>query len=558
MPENAPAAAAGRTLEELAVTDLVYQALESTANLTQSVCQAVCAAVPAPASLLLVGPNVHLVATLHSLGYEIEVWRLADQLYEAKLPVPVTGTFTGDDLAGLVGREFDAIVLTLALERQTAPVATLEALLGHIRPGGPIVMAVEHAGRLETRVAALRGQRSPLGPAESGENSHGSRLVSWNWSAAPVRWTLSGTQWRELLGRVGLDVTHAAFVLGRNAALPAMPMGVIPYVGSQVKHAVKRCVPSVRDFIVLTAQPRPVPLVAPEPAWAGAPLDQLPSEDWPKIAVVVQELNREGSPQPLRTALATQTYPRDRLTLLPPIAAGTAELLAGTDADLFAFLPVIARPAPYWAEGAVTAMVFGAHVVVGALAPSDPSAPSLTPGVRRTTNNGQYAWGNVLCRRSVLESLALGSPSIGGNLGEAVVAAAQRTGVPVVFSAETLVHLDAGVTTAALRQRWERLTGREPSVNNGPADRPAARPAFWLALTGTVLAATRRRWEFGLLAAPWLVAHCTAAAAPQGVASVTSPRFWRRLLLMIAGNSLDTILFIATIGGKRRMGDDHR
>lgn len=507
-------------LEGLRVTDLVYEDFWHTSPLTECIAAAVDQAVQPGASLLVIGPNAHLIATLRRLGNEVETWKFGNQVYETDVISPITHTVVPHQPLPRPERQYDAIVVCLTLERLTAsPTESLRTLASGLKPGGSLILAAEQAGRLGRRIEGLRARRSQPWIRES--ISDAPSQVSWNWPSQPAYWLLNEGDWRETLAVAGLDTIGVSYTTGQRPVLRAVPLGMLSYVNAHAKHLIKRALPRWRDYVVIVTRAAQPAADRDEPVWVGGPLERLPLDRWPVVSVVVEDANLSRV-EALLGAFARQTYPQDKLEVLligeqtDPDTACQSDfavrwivptriqsiIVGETRGDIIAHLSGRYIPSPLWAEGAVAAMAYGADVVVGAV----------RAGQKLIQHDSEHnAYGNVLYRRNILLS-AHEAMADSPEFDTVAVATLRQKGARVVFCREALVDLGMPLDHTKLKGRSRAKSDAADPVVTGRIPRGWAglltsgqSLAFLLLVAGGVSSGITRQKRFGALMVPWLL-----------------------------------------------------
>ena len=244
-------------LNRMAITEMAYHDFDHSRPLVNDLIGALTGLVVPGARLLLIGGNSLLAQVLVTAGYQLDIWRIGQNVLADELSEQIVGRLEPEALASgqlpFAGKHFDGILLPMVLEHVPAsPRAVFAHLLPHLRPGATCVVAAHNLGSMSRRVRALRGQRY-LPAWRSMHDVH----FSLNWPDLPAyRWYLM----HELIEdaqTVGMQLAHRRYSMGHNAYHQTDFFGIRGYLALRGKHWIRLAVPRLREYSVLafTVQP---------------------------------------------------------------------------------------------------------------------------------------------------------------------------------------------------------------------------------------------------------------------------------------------------------------
>lgn len=275
MPQVDPHHLVGVVLNSLEVTGSAYHELAYTRPLVEDLVGYLARFVPPGGRVLLVGGTSLLACSVLAAGYDLELWRLGNQLLAGELAEHVRAELTPSRIADadLPRRDvrFDAILLPRVIEHVPASPASIFALFQpHLRQGGILVVATRNLAAIGLRLRALRGNNYL--PAWQPENE---MAFSLSWPDLPE---FHYYQLEELLAyaqQEGLSSLAHGYSMGRLPYERTGSFGLRDYLARIGTHWIKMVAPPVRDYILLALG------TAMRNSEGGAP--SLPLEEAPHV-----------------------------------------------------------------------------------------------------------------------------------------------------------------------------------------------------------------------------------------------------------------------------------
>lgn len=259
----------GRVLNRLAITEMTYYDLAFTQPLVADLLSHLTHAVKPGGRTLLIGGNSLLAHCILTAGYSLDMWRFGENVLADELAGHIRGRIEPEKLAGgrlsLDAAPYDAVLLPLIVEHVPgSPAAILASIRPWLRPDGVCIAASQSMASLGARSRALRG-RSYLPPWPDGEEAR----FSLSWPDLATYQYYSPEELLDYARQAGLRPVVTGYSLGHRAYHGTDFFGLRGYVSRLVRQGLKRAVPSLRDYVVLTLAPEREQTTGDAPAGAS-------------------------------------------------------------------------------------------------------------------------------------------------------------------------------------------------------------------------------------------------------------------------------------------------
>ena len=546
----------GDVLDSIDITDVVYYDFMFTRPLVEDLMFRIMNLAEPGSRVLVMGGSSLLCHSLLAAGYDLHLWRFGENLLTGELSGYIRGAVTPEafrDGAFPFGDErYDVLLLPLVLEHLPAyPLSALRALRPYLRRDGVIVAATRNLAVLGTRMRLLRGKR--ILPEHRSDDV----LFSINWPDLQAHRYYLREELEQSVAQAGYALVESEYVVGRTVYEADPLFGVGGWVSRWVKHLVKRSVPSLRDYIVMTlrhptVEERRLGLVQ---SVEGDEPPEDPPEEYPTVTVVVPTHNRSQMLKDCFSGLLQQTYPRDRfdvvlindgstdntdevivtLVAAAPFkiryirtsglgAVGARNLgMREATGEIVAHLDDDNRPVPEWLEEAVRGFGTKEVAIVGGPVTPKPEQErtlfSFYPDYRE--DMGIYPTSNIFYRRELALAAGGFDESFGGSLlGRPITGwdsdlawRLRRAGYSTRFRPGVIAYQEVEYQEFVqwLRDAW-RVTTLPETVKRVPelgrhllkygVFTPGFNLRYDLVVLGVVLALVRRHPAPLLLAAP--------------------------------------------------------
>jgi glycosyltransferase involved in cell wall biosynthesis/2-polyprenyl-3-methyl-5-hydroxy-6-metoxy-1,4-benzoquinol methylase len=437
-------------LDSMDITDVVYHDFEHSTPLVEDVVFQLLNRVDRGSSVLAIGANGLLAKSILAAGYDLTLWRFGQSLLPAELGAHVGGAITAEDLASgavpSIEARYDALVLPRVFEHVPAdPDVVIKTLLPNLRRDGIIFVATRNLASLHVRVRSALGKSflPGFGPPDV--------LFSMNWPDLHVRRYYLRDELLKYVRAAGLVPVHVGFSVAFTPYNGSEYFGLRGYAARELKHWIKRALPSMRDYVTLTlrrptAEERRSGFVA---SGGEAPVDDTPVER-PFASVILPTRNRSAMLADSLSGFLQQTYPSTRFEVVvvnDGSSDGTEQVVrefaaiapfdvrhvdgGGRGAiaarnlgmreargEIVAHLDDDCRPSPEWLEEGVRGFTPGVAVVGGPIyLKPEQHVSFFNFAVTYVEEMGMYPTANIFYRRDV----ALGAGGFDATFGRNVM-----------------------------------------------------------------------------------------------------------------------------------------
>lgn len=580
----------GDVLDSIDITDVVYHEFMFARPLVEDILFRVVNLAEPGGKVMVAGGNSLLCHAILAAGYDLHLWKFGENLMSGELDKYRRGAVSQEEFkTGQLPFDdrYDAIVLPLVFEHLPEyPLPALKALRRFLRRDGVIVAATRNLAVLGTRIRALRGQ--PILP----EYRASDVFFSVNWPDLQAHRYYLRSELVTMAEAAGYALVEAEYVVGRTVYEADPLFGVGGWLSRIAKHQLKRAMPSLRDYILVTLR-HPTAEEVRRGAVRSITLDDLPQDPLPAlptVTVVLPTHNRSDMLQDAFSGLLQQTYPFDRFDVVlindastddtdavasrlalqapfkvhyirtPGLGAVGARNFGMREAtgEIVAHLDDDNRPVPEWIEEAVRGFRSPDVAIVGGPVTPKPEQPlgMLCFYPNYAEDRGIYPTSNVFYRREVALEVGGFDESFGGSLlGRPLTGwdsdlawRIRRRGYRARFRPGVIAYQEVlrQEPMEWVKDAW-RLTSlpetvkRVPELGDHLLDTgvfvPSLSKRFDLAVVGVGLALAKRHPLPLMLTLPWLDL-CGRLFAGDRWPPTRWPKFAARFLLLWARQSV--------------------